>query len=128
MVEGHLHDVITLIIFFTLVATVIATGGRSRKPPRGEQRDELSPACTRSIASPALGGVAPAGSPLNNSLSSRIDYFGTVRGRVSYSWDRTLVYCPRRFELQVRRNGLVRLTAKRLLTPKARSCDRAFSW
>jgi len=32
MVEDHLHDVITLIIFFTLVATVIATGGRSRKP------------------------------------------------------------------------------------------------
>ena len=32
------------------------------------------------------------GVPLNNSLSSRMNYFGTVRGRVGYAWDRTLVY------------------------------------
>jgi outer membrane immunogenic protein len=37
----------------------------------------------------ALGG---APSPLNNSLSSKMDYFGTVRGRVGYAWDRTMVY------------------------------------
>jgi hypothetical protein len=33
MAEDHLHDVITLMIFLTLVAMVIATSGRSRKPP-----------------------------------------------------------------------------------------------
>jgi outer membrane immunogenic protein len=39
-----------------------------------------------------FNGAAPNGSPLNNSLSSRMDYFGTVRGRLGYVWDRTLVY------------------------------------
>ena len=33
-----------------------------------------------------------AGAPLNNTLSSKMDYFGTVRGRLGYAWDRTLVY------------------------------------
>ena len=30
--------------------------------------------------------------PLNNTLSTKMDYFGTVRGRLGYAWDRTLVY------------------------------------
>jgi outer membrane immunogenic protein len=29
---------------------------------------------------------------LNNTFRTRMDYFGTVRGRVGYAWDRTLVY------------------------------------
>ena len=37
----------------------------------------------------ALGG---APSNLNNTLSSKMDYFGTVRGRLGYAWDRTLIY------------------------------------
>ena len=37
----------------------------------------------------ALGG---APSNLNNTLSTKMDYFGTVRGRLGYAWDRTLVY------------------------------------
>jgi outer membrane immunogenic protein len=32
------------------------------------------------------------GLPLNNTFRSRIDYLGTVRGRLGYSWDRTLFY------------------------------------
>ena len=43
------------------------------------------------ILPPALGGAA-GGSPLNNSLSSKMEYFGTVRGRLGYAWDRTMVY------------------------------------
>ena len=37
----------------------------------------------------SLGG---APSNLNNTLSTKMDYFGTVRGRLGYAWDRTLVY------------------------------------
>lgn len=33
MTEDHLHSIITLMIFLTLVAMVIATSGRSQKPP-----------------------------------------------------------------------------------------------
>ena len=29
---------------------------------------------------------------LSNTFSSNMDYFGTVRGRLGYSWDRTMVY------------------------------------
>jgi len=36
--------------------------------------------------------LPPANSPLNNSLSSRMEYFGTVRGRLGYAWDRTMIY------------------------------------
>ena len=36
--------------------------------------------------------LPPANLSLNNSLSSKMDYFGTVRGRLGYAWDRTMVY------------------------------------
>ena len=37
--------------------------------------------------------ILPAtGASLNNSLSSKMDYFGTVRGRLGYAWNRTMVY------------------------------------
>jgi outer membrane immunogenic protein len=39
-----------------------------------------------------FNGAAPGGSPLNNTLSSKMDYFGTVRGRLGYAWDRTLIF------------------------------------
>ena len=29
---------------------------------------------------------------LNNTFRTRMEYFGTVRGRIGYAWDRTLVY------------------------------------
>jgi outer membrane immunogenic protein len=29
---------------------------------------------------------------LNNTFNSRMNYFGTVRGRLGYAWDRTMVY------------------------------------
>jgi len=29
---------------------------------------------------------------LNNNFRTRMEYFGTVRGRIGYAWDRTLVY------------------------------------
>ena len=29
---------------------------------------------------------------LNNTFRTRMDYFGTVRGRIGYAWDRTLLY------------------------------------
>jgi len=36
--------------------------------------------------------LAPGVGTLTNNFSSRMEYFGTVRGRVGYAWDRTLVY------------------------------------
>lgn len=41
------------------------------------------------VATVPLGGVAAT---LNNSFSSRMDFFGTVRGRLGYVFDRTLIY------------------------------------
>jgi len=36
--------------------------------------------------------LAPGVGSLSNTFSSRMEYFGTVRGRIGYAWDRTLVY------------------------------------
>jgi outer membrane immunogenic protein len=36
--------------------------------------------------------LAPGVGSLNNIFRSRMDYFGTVRGRIGYAWDRTMVY------------------------------------
>lgn len=36
--------------------------------------------------------LAPGVGSLNNTFRSRMEYFGTVRGRVGYVWDRTMVY------------------------------------
>jgi outer membrane immunogenic protein len=37
-------------------------------------------------------GISAAGAPLNNTFRTRMDYLGTVRGRIGYAWDRTLIY------------------------------------
>src|SRR5262245_4505512 len=37
-------------------------------------------------------GISSAGAPLNNTFRTRMEYFGTVRGRIGYAWDRTLLY------------------------------------
>jgi outer membrane immunogenic protein len=44
---------------------------------------------TVAVATVPLGGVAAT---LNNTFSSRMEFFGTVRGRLGYVFDRTLVY------------------------------------
>lgn len=36
--------------------------------------------------------LAPGVGSLNNTFRTRMDYFGTVRGRIGYAFDRTLVY------------------------------------
>jgi outer membrane immunogenic protein len=36
--------------------------------------------------------LAPGVGTLTNTYSSKMEYFGTVRGRVGYAWDRTMVY------------------------------------
>jgi outer membrane immunogenic protein len=42
----------------------------------------------RNIVTVPLNGIGT----LNNTFSTRMEYFGTVRGRVGYAWDRTLLY------------------------------------
>jgi outer membrane immunogenic protein len=37
-------------------------------------------------------GISAAGAPLNNTFRTRMEYLGTVRGRIGYAWDRTLLY------------------------------------
>ena len=36
--------------------------------------------------------LPPLDGTLNNKFRTRMEYFGTVRGRIGYAWDRTLVY------------------------------------
>ena len=36
--------------------------------------------------------LAPGVGSLNNTFRTRMEYFGTVRARIGYAWDRTLVY------------------------------------
>jgi outer membrane immunogenic protein len=36
--------------------------------------------------------LPPGVGTLNNTFSTRMEYFGTVRGRLGYAWDRTMVY------------------------------------
>lgn len=36
--------------------------------------------------------LPPGVGALNNTFTSNLDYFGTVRGRLGYAWDRTMVY------------------------------------
>ncbi len=40
----------------------------------------------------SLPAAVPPNAPLNNTFRSRMEYFGTVRGRLGYAWDRTMVY------------------------------------
>ena len=42
----------------------------------------------RNVVTVPLNGI----STLNNNFSTRMEYFGTVRGRIGYAWDRTLLY------------------------------------
>ncbi|SFV17458.1 outer membrane immunogenic protein, partial [Methylobacterium sp. 174MFSha1.1] len=44
------------------------------------------------FATVAGGGVAPGALVFNPNGISGLDFFGTVRGRLGYAWDRTLVY------------------------------------
>lgn len=39
------------------------------------------------VTAPLAGGGS-----LNNTFRTRMEYFGTVRGRIGYAWDRTLLY------------------------------------
>ncbi len=43
---------------------------------------------SRTVVTVPLSGVGS----LNNTFNSRMEYFGTVRGRLGYAWDRTMVY------------------------------------
>jgi outer membrane immunogenic protein len=43
---------------------------------------------TRTVVTAPLAGPGS----LANSFTSNMDYFGTVRGRLGYAWDRTMVY------------------------------------
>ena len=40
----------------------------------------------------SLPTAAPPNVPLTNTFRSTMEYFGTVRGRIGYAWDRTMVY------------------------------------
>lgn len=40
----------------------------------------------------SLPTAVPPNVPLNNTFRSGMEYFGTVRGRIGYAWDRTMVY------------------------------------
>jgi outer membrane immunogenic protein len=42
----------------------------------------------RNVVTVPLNGIGT----LNNVFSTRMEYFGTVRGRIGYAWDRTLLY------------------------------------
>lgn len=44
---------------------------------------------SRTIATFPIGGALPT---LNNTFNSKMDYFGTVRGRLGYSFGQTLLY------------------------------------
>lgn len=55
---------------------------------------DFSGAAIRGKVTANAGGVVAGAVPLGASIQagSRIDYIGTVRGRVGYAWDRFLVY------------------------------------
>jgi outer membrane immunogenic protein len=42
----------------------------------------------RTVVTIPLNGIGT----LNNTFRTRMEYFGTVRGRIGYAWDRTLLY------------------------------------
>lgn len=46
----------------------------------------------RDVGTLSLPTAVPPNAPLNNTFRTRMEYFGTVRGRIGYAWDRTLVY------------------------------------
>jgi outer membrane immunogenic protein len=56
---------------------------------------------TNTINTPALNGV----DRLNNNFSRGLEYLGTVRGRLGYTWDRTLLYATGGFAYGEVRNG-----------------------
>ena len=68
---------------------------------------------------------------LNNTFRTRMEYFGTVRGRIGYAWDRTLVYArvvsPTRISRTASRSSVppdssssqATIAAPRLVTPSA---------
>jgi len=56
---------------------------------------------------------------LNNTFRTRMEYFGTVRARIGYAWDRTLVYATGVSPMRISR------TASRSSAPKASSSSRA---
>lgn len=47
---------------------------------------------TVNVGTLSLPTAVPPNVPLNNTFRSRMEYFGTVRGRIGYAWDRTMVY------------------------------------
>lgn len=47
---------------------------------------------TANVGTFSLPTAAPPNVPLNNTFRSGMEYFGTVRGRIGYAWDRTMVY------------------------------------
>lgn len=47
---------------------------------------------TINVVTASLPTAAPPNAPLNNTFRSRMEYFGTFRGRIGYAWDRTMVY------------------------------------
>jgi outer membrane immunogenic protein len=51
-----------------------------------DNRDNLN------VVTLSLPNAAPPNAPLNNTFRSGMEYFGTVRGRIGYAWDRTMVY------------------------------------
>ena len=47
---------------------------------------------TINVVTASLPTAAPPNAPLNNTFRSRMEYFGTFRGRIGYAWDRTMIY------------------------------------
>ena len=47
---------------------------------------------TINVVTASLPTAVPPNAPLNNTFRSRMEYFGTFRGRIGYAWDRTMVY------------------------------------
>jgi outer membrane immunogenic protein len=47
---------------------------------------------TINVGTLSLPTAVPPNAPLNNTFRSRMEYFGTFRGRIGYAWDRTMVY------------------------------------
>lgn len=47
---------------------------------------------TSNFVTASLPTAVPPNVPLNNSFRSGMEYFGTVRGRIGYAWDRTMIY------------------------------------
>lgn len=47
---------------------------------------------TINVGTLSLPAAVPPNAPLNNTFRTRMDYFGTVRGRLGYAWNQTMVY------------------------------------